>query len=518
MHAPLSLPVSQVTLLEDRALVERRGEVTLAPGAQRLVIEGLPRVAVDRSLQARLSGGVVSQARLRRVTRPQPPEAERALRTEVERRVATLREEQARRAADVQRLVVKQGLLQSARADVYRAIAEQTGVGDAHPVTWREQLGLAREQLDAVEAQLREARQREEAATHELNQAQNAAAQALQPEPKMDTLAELEVNHPTGGATTVTLSYLVPCAAWRPAYRATLRSTENGEQVTVECEAVVWQHTGEDWKDVGLTFSTARPTLGATPPRLAEDWLWLRDKSEREKRVVDVSVREEVIQTTGEATHSRKPDTLPGMDDGGEALTLAAPHPAQVLSNGEPHRIPLMLFTAPARSELVACPEQSPLVHRVARFENVGPSVLLAGPVDLVRSSGYVGRAQLKFTGRNEHVKLGFGSEDALRIARQVEETEETRMLTSRRTRTHKVKLFVSNMGARPEALALEERIPVSEVAAVEVALVKDSAQTAPTRVSAEGIVRFELKAEPRSQQTLSFSYTVSSSAKVAGL
>jgi uncharacterized protein (TIGR02231 family) len=180
--------------------------------------------------------------------------------------------------------------------------------------------------------------------------------------------------------------------------------------------------------------------------------------------------------------------------------------------------VPLFRFTAPAASEFLACPEQSPLVHRVARFDNTGPSVLLAGPVDLVRSSGYVGRAQLRFTGRSERVKLGFGSEDSLRVARKVDEEVETSRLTGRRVRTQRVKLYLSNMGARPESVALEERMPVSEVEAVEVMLLKDTTRPAPTRVSEDGIVRFELAAPPRSQQELSLAYTVTSASKVAGL
>ena len=82
------------------------------------------------------------------------------------------------------------------------------------------------------------------------------------------------------------VTYLVPCAVWRPAYRATLKQVEGGEAVTVECEAVVWQRTEEDWKDVEMAFSTARPTLGASPPRLVEDRLYLRDKTQQEKQVV----------------------------------------------------------------------------------------------------------------------------------------------------------------------------------------------------------------------------------------
>ncbi|QSQ28161.1 DUF4139 domain-containing protein [Pyxidicoccus parkwayensis] len=518
MGTPFTLPVVKVTILEDRALVERRGEVPLVAGAQRLVIEGLSPLAVDRSLQAKVAGGTVSQARIRRAVKPYRPEALREHRTELGRRVAELERELHQAQVEEERRLHKHTLLTSAHEDVYRAVSEDAGRGHDRPDVWRQQLTTVRQALDAAEAALRAASLDVQERKERLQEARNALASTEVPESKLDVHAELEVGHPAGGPAVLSLTYLVPCAAWRPAYRATLERGDKGETVTLECEAVVWQRTDEEWKDAELAFSTARPTLGASPPRLVEDWLWLRDKTEREKQVVEVAIREEVIQTTGEGGAAKREEGLPGMDDGGEPLTLLAQHRATVPPDGEPHRVPLFRFTASATSEFLACPELSPLVHRVARFDNSGPSVLLAGPVDLVRASGYVGRAQLKFTGRGERVKLGFGSEDSLRVARKVDEEVETSRLTSRRVRTNRVRLYLSNMGSRPESVALEERMPVSEVESVEIMLLKDTTKPAPTRVSEDGIVRFELAAPPRSQQEVSLAYTVTSGSKVAGL
>jgi uncharacterized protein (TIGR02231 family) len=513
----VTLPVVKVTVLEDRALVERRGEVTLPAGPQRLRVEGLSPLAVDRSLQVSLSGGNIVGARVSRTWKEQPKEGMREHRTELSRRVESLEQEVRVATADVHRLETRLTIAQAARTDVLRSISEGVGAGKAGPDTWRQHLEAVRAEVSSTEETLRQARKREAIAQQRLAEVQGALVQGEQPEAKLLTAAEVEVNHPTGGAVTVGVAYLVPSAVWRPAYRATLRRAENGDAVTLECEAVVWQRTEEDWKDVEMAFSTARPTLGASPPRLVEDRLYLRDKTQQEKHTVEVSIREETIQTTGEGG-ARPAEGMPGLDDGGEPLTLKAVHRVTLPSDGAPHRVPLFQFTAPATSELVGMPEHSPLVHRVARFENQGASVLLAGPVDLVRTSGYVGRAQLTFAGVGEKVKLGFGSEDALRIARQVETKLDTNRLTGRKTRTHFVKLFLSNTGSRPEQIALEERMPVSEVEAVEVELLKDKAKPAPTKVSQDGIIRFELPAPARSQQELAFSYTVSSSSKVAGL
>jgi uncharacterized protein (TIGR02231 family) len=513
----VTLPVVKVTVLEDRALVERRGEVTLPAGPQRLRVEGLSPLAVDRSLQVSLAGGNIIGARVSRTWKEQPKEGLREHRTELGRRVESL--EQAFRIAqgDVQRLHTRLNVVNVARSDVLRSISEGVGVGKAPVDTWRQHLAAVRAEGLATEEALRQARKREEQARARLEEAQSALARGEQPETKLLTSAEVEVNHPTGGAVSVGVAYLVPCAVWRPAYRATLKPGEGGEAVTLECEAVVWQRTEEDWKDVEMAFSTARPTLGASPPELEADHLILRDKTQQEKHTVEVTIREETIQTTGEGG-SKQAEGMPGLDDGGEPLTLKALHRVTLPSDGAPHRVPLFQFTAPAISELVGMPEHSPLVHRVARFENKGSSVLLAGPVDLVRTSGYVGRAQLTFAGVGERVKLGFGSEDALRISRQVETKLDTNRLTGRKVRTHFVKLFLSNTGSRPEQIAIEERMPVSEVEAVEVELLREKAKPAPAKVSQDGILRFELPAPARSQQELAFAYTVASSSKVAGL
>lgn len=516
METPIHLPVVKVTVLEDRALVERRGEVLLPAGPQRLRVEGLSPLAVDRSLQAQLSGGAVAQARIHRAWKDEKPDAWLQRRGELGERVESLQMDVLRAQAEVQRLKSRQELVNVAREDVLRAIAEAAGFGQAQPDTWREQLERVRQEATAVDEALSQATRHEEQARQRLAEARQALDRSAPPETKLITSAVLEVEHP-GGTASLRVAYLVPCAVWRPAYRATLAPAEGGEAVTLECEAVVWQRTEEEWKDVELCFSTARPTLGAAPPRLMEDRLWLRDKSEREKQLIEVSVREETLQTTGEGA-AKQAEAMPGLDDGGEAVTLTARHKATVPSDGAPHRVPLFQFTSPASSELVAFPEHSPLVHRVARFDNVGPSVLLAGPVDLVRTSGYVGRGQLRFTGRGERLKLGFGSEDTLRVARVVESSEDTAWVTGRKLRTNHVRLFLSNTGMRGESVALEERIPVSEVEAVEVKLLKEQMKPAPQKVSEDGIIRFEVTAGPRTHQELKLAYTVSSSAKVSGL
>ena len=505
----VKLPVTQVVLMEDRAQVEHRGEIALAGGVQRFCVPDLPAVAVDRSLRVEVRGATFIDASMERRWKEQPRDGLPADASVLRRQVFQLEREQQAQTDQVSRLQVRVELLAAARADLLRAIRENTGQGKAEPVAWREQLdSVSTKQAEADEA-LRVARHTCEQ-TQE-RQAQAALALATAEEKEHTIECSLALSLQGQGTAQVRLSYLVPCAMWRPAYRACLI----GEKVRVESEAVVWQRTGQDWKDVTLKFSTARPTLGTSPPTLTEDRLYIRAKTLQEKQVVDVTMREQAIASAGERGGEAE---MPGLDDGGEARLLAGPAGAQIASDGQPHRVPLSAFEVPAELERLCPAELSPLVFLVARFANSSGQVLLAGPVDLVRQSGFVGRAQLKFAAPGETIKLSFGGEDGLRVLRSVEEKTEESRLTARRTTTTTVKLHVSNACPEPAKLVIEERIPVSEVKEVAIQVMDKQCNPRPQGITQEGIVRLPLELPAHGTTAATFVWELSAAAKVAGI
>lgn len=507
-----TLPVRRVVLLEDRAQVERSAEVELPTGVGKLRFAGISVAAVERSLRVEVPGARVLEAKIVREWREKPKGGLPADASELRKTVHALTRETQVYADEAARLAANRDLVMRARADLLREINEATGFGRVDAKSWASQL----ESLTHIEKTLDETGRalevKQALTTTKLHQAQHALAVSEQADQTFDCALEIVIEA-NGGKAPLRATYLVPCALWRPAYRATL----SGEQVQLECEAVVWQHTGEAWDDVELQFSTARPTLGTKPPQLEEDWLRLRPKQDLEKKVVSVQVREEVIQNTGEggATPSTE---MPGLDDGGEAVLLTAPSRASVPSDGQPHRVPLSTFTSPAAIERVCPAELTPVVSLLAKFSNSGKHVLLAGPVDLLRSSGFVGRGQLKFAAVGETVALSFGSEDGMRVLRQSEQKTDEARLTGRRTTKTSVKLFLSNASRISARVVLEERVPVSEVKEVEVQVLTAQCKPAPAAVTKDGVARIELQCAAGSTHEVAFVWELSAAAKVAGV
>ncbi|MBX3467142.1 MAG: mucoidy inhibitor MuiA family protein [Planctomycetes bacterium] len=507
---PLAAPVRRVTLLEDRAQVRREGQTPpLGPGSHRLVIAGVAPVVADRTLVARAGDGArVLEARVVRRLRigraeQRPPAAKVAAeqealdaegrRLQLELRLARTRLERTQHALSLMIDAVNREVL-------FAAAFEERWARD----------------VDGLLVAARELEERQHALRLELQDLGQRRAVAgmheaqLEPDGALETSIEVELLVDRPCAPALTVDYMVPCALWRPAHRAALLGTT----ARFECEAAVWQATGEDWEDVELLFSTARPTQRAEPPRLADDRLAVQRRQEKK---VTVAVREEEIATTGEGAEARRSADLPGVDDGGETRTLPAATRASIRTTGLLHRIPVFAFEAPAEVDRIARPERSVLVHLRSKQPNAAPHPILAGPVDLLRESGYVGRGEVGFVAPGERFVLGWGADDGLRVRREVAEEREVARLTGKQTITRKVTLALSNLEPTPATFLLEERVPVSELEQVKVEV--DPKLTAPpAQPDAQGIVAWTVTVPGRGTREVTLGYRLTAPGSVQGL
>ncbi|MFH8893391.1 mucoidy inhibitor MuiA family protein [Streptomyces sp. NPDC017949] len=514
---PIALPVTAVTCLEDRAHVERTAVLDLEAGVQRLRLGPVTALAVDRTLHAELIAehtATVLDVRIVRAWTPRAPLPPTVDDSAVRHREHAIEEERTALGQRRDRLRARLDALGRLASDLLRDIGEGAGAGEPERDRWNRELDRVDEERDACGEQLRAVEARLAVLSVELRHVQGALDLSEEEPAELVGHVELTVDAAVAGPVRLRLSHLTPCALWRPAYRAVL----DGDSLTLETDAVVWQRTGEDWSDVRLTLSTARSALAGDPPRLTEDRLTLKDRSAAERRTVDVELREEEIGDLGAAPVLG----LPGVDDGGEARVLSSPVPVSVPADGRAQRVPISSFTAAARSEYACSPELSPLVTQVVRCDNGSGHALLAGPVHLVRGSGFSGRGTLDFTAAGAAFELAFGSRDDHRVVRHAEESRESVGITQRTLVTRTVRLHLSRFSAPGEqddrVVAVRERIPVSEVSAVEVRLRREACSPAPDAVDADGIARWDVTLPPGGRRSVTLVYELSASAKVVGL
>ncbi len=504
---PTAAPPSSVVVLEDRALVTRRGEVTLSAGRARLVIQGVAPVLVDRSLAARFlePGFEVTDAR---VVRTRVVEETEEIDDEIRRAEAAVEdlEGRARRlhreAYDTDRLLVS----------FLDEIAEDTAWArpmDAARRAGYEELVVRSRALAEKIAANTKAVEEERRILERKREKRRAAGRV---EPLVQARVEIDVEAAASGRATLSVEYLAPNACWRPRHRATL--SESPARVSLETEGVVWQNTGEDWSDVELRLSTERASLGAAIPSLATDRL-----VSRKKGPLVVEAREEQIHEAGlgGAPAVRRSSEMPGIEDGGVARSVTAPARVSVPSDGRPHAVPLGAFDAPAELELVVTPELVAAAIPKTTFVNAASGPILAGPVDLIRRGGAVGKTRVGFIAPGEKVALGWNPDPALRVHREVESRkDETSWLGSWFTQANDIRVRVHNLGREPKAVTVSERVPVSEIEKVKIEVVAKET-TGSNAPDENGILTWKLELLPYASATVKLRVVIKKHSDVSG-
>jgi hypothetical protein len=129
---------------------------------------------------------------------------------------------------------------------------------------------LVAEELAAMDARLRELDHAIEKATHDINAARLAHAQARTEDragsarPTLGVLVRLAAGQ--GALEALEIEYTTLTARWWPTYKAWL--SKGAAHVRWDIEALVAQASGEDWKGVELSLSTADLVHDARLPEL----------------------------------------------------------------------------------------------------------------------------------------------------------------------------------------------------------------------------------------------------------
>ena len=493
----LEAPPTEVAVLEDRAVVTRRARVALPKGSSRIVIRGVSPVAVDKSLTAEFDVPFarVGDARFERRAVHEDsdvPADQRDLGDAVE--VAKQKLDRLIEARVV--LALEADGLAHTLALFLTELAEDAANG-LEPSAREDEVTALIERERELRRELARLGVDEGIARREYERRVERRAAGAKPTQKHLADIVVSVVADEAGAAELVVRHVVANACWRPRHRLTL-DDEHG-RLTVESRATVWQNTGERWPDVKLVLSTERPSLGTKPPELQTEWL-----SATRKGALVVETREQKIEHASRGEGDKKiVDELPGIDDGGTPQRLVASGPATIESDGRPHSTGLFSAESPAKIELVAMPELCLAAMTRVVASNAASHPLLAGPVELVRGGGVVGRSKLDFVAPGERFTIGFGPDPDIAVHREIAAIkDESSLLGSWQTKTHDVELKLSNLGPATKKLCVEERVLVSEIEKVVVRVVPEKS-TGGVAPDENGFVRWPLELPPGAKQAI---------------
>ncbi|MBS0571857.1 MAG: DUF4139 domain-containing protein, partial [Proteobacteria bacterium] len=492
------------------AAVVRHVALTLPAGTHQLLIASLPKDTDPGALRVVASDGVALGAVTlthdrKPALRDMDDPAVKAAKDDVKRLEKALRTKQA----DVTAI--------RARAD---AAGEQLTflrslgrVGDTTPADLKALVALVGEQaLAAHQAALAatvEADTADRALAPDreaLDKARQTLAVLTDGSAEGDVLA-LAVNAKAAGPATVDITTFTAEAQWFPVYDLFL-TRQTGLGLTIDRGVAIVQTSGEDWRGVDLTLSTARPDGQSAASTPSPDLRQIISKEELDRPTTGndgfgYMAGEPVMEP---APHEAKA-AGPVLAYQGATVTYHYPTPVDLRSAAEALRLPLDRLAIKPDLRALAVPLHEETAYIEAEFTNDSGQILLPGPAMLYHDGALAGQGQLPLIAAGAKAKVGFGALDGLRLTRAEPDRSQGQegILTSSNRLDETAVITVENLTGEDWPVRVIDRVPYSEQEKLAVSYTATPPETAHDEDGKRGILRwdFTLKAGAKQEITL---------------
>jgi uncharacterized protein (TIGR02231 family) len=302
----------------------------------------------------------------------------------------------------------------------------------------------------------------------------------------------------------------------------------------------VTQRTGEDWTDVNLTFSTAKPERGAEipkpdpmvltvvmprPPATPTGGASKAPGRAPAKRAADRGLADapaEGVEWRATALAEAEAPPPLALDaevaSSGLATQLRVPRAETVPADNRPHRVRAAEVPLELTPVHVTVPKAATRAFVQAKPVPKAGFPILAGQAQVFVGNDFVGKITLADTPIGEKLELSLGADPGLTIERRQEKADRQGpgFLGSRATWTFRYRITVKNASAATGAATVEivETIPVSRDDRVKVEV--ESSEPAFERGEKEdreretqGILRWKLPVARGEERAIVVTYTV---------
>ena len=500
-----SAPVTAVVLYPGGATVMRTAQV--APGATEVLIEGLPANFNTQTL--RVQAGAGSGIRIGEVI-TEDAAGEHAVNpaeAELLAKIQLLTDQQAMLEAEAKSTDIVKAYLEhysapaasdkpaaALDAKALAGVIDTLGRGASEALGKRQKLAL----------QQRELGKKIDALQRDLARVQSGAR---------DTRA-ITVRLAGGKGGTISVSYQLGNAGWKPGYRAGLDSAASS--VELERLATITQTTGEDWSNVKLTLSTSQPRQAAAG-REVQPWLlsWRAPQPPREqellRRLAAPAPAPVMAKPSGNitATDSVMDEESVVEIQGAFATEFEVPGRISLNSGGKEVSVLLSKQTLAVKQHVRVTPrlERFGIVMAEAeRPDGVWP----AGTMQLFRDGSYIGATYWNLQDAPKAL-FSFGRDDLIKVSLDpVEGMAGSKGLFGGRAARHTADVFtlVNRHKTAVEVLVLES----SPVAASEEIKIQASFQPKPTLEMWEqkrGVVAWKKSLAPNETARFTVDYQI---------
>ena len=528
-EAELKTDVISATVYKGQAQVMRSGRLSLKAGQVRIFCNDLPHSFNTSSLQVEGHGSAAVSIIGTDVIRVQDDPAENPRYTELFEKLETLAIRRDSIDIEIDALQVRlQFVEQLGRLPMQQNPTEEYPAEIFQVEGWKALMDFLQKERTGSEVQVYTLNLKKQELTEDINWIRQEL-DSLKRSTRSGYSVAIDCAVESAGELTLELTYIVPGTAWVPEYRISF--DPGSSDVALVYNSRIKQSTGEDWKGVDITLSTALPHAGAAPPELQPYYLSQRmarapimemEAKDKAEAVLgyDADGNERRVGAVTADGHVRggRADHVEAQIASSEfAASFRVPAMVDLESGADSKRIRITEGTMPTELSLYTAPRLRDDVFIKGLVTNSLGAPILAGVAEVYidteapgggKSSTFVGRQQLDTFADGQKFPLHLGVDQNVKVEHKLEKREyvEKEGKKWKKIRYHYL-ITLENFKKEPAEIVLQDRIPVSTMKEVKVEKVDISLK--PDERRDDGIMTWNLAPAAGGKIEIRISYTI---------
>jgi len=522
--------VDAVTVFPSGAEVTRLAEARIAAGEHSLVFEGLPGDLMTETI--RVEGDALGTIEIGSVDARMVYVASTdvdARRKVMEAQIQALQDERSVLDQTIADAEYQKSLMQQLASGAFTAPTKEGEGKTFGAADLGQLLELVGGKLQTLSKLVLDSRVRQRQIDVAVSDIVNQIAM-LAPAEQAQMRVTVHLAAPAEVSGTFRLKYRLAGAGWQPVYDARLTSPEPGKASKIELvrRAAVMQSTTEDWQNVALTLSTARPVGATAAPDILPQLIDAYDTG----RAANYSRRDggalleapapssmavgEASQDAAKEDDLMKPKKMEqkqaDIEIAGFQALYAIPGRVSIDNTGTAKNVRIDTSEIDAKLTARAVPKLDPNAYLTAAFTLNGETPLLPGTAMLYRDGVFMGQGYLPLLSPGEEAKLGFGADDLIKVKRVEVKRQrgEEGLLTTSNVDERAYDITVKNLHSFNIPVTVLDQMPYSTQEDITVETL--AGMTPPTVKDFEkkrGVLAWTFDLEPKAEKVLKHGFKV---------
>jgi len=310
------------------------------------------------------------------------------------------------------------------------------------------------------------------------------------------------------GNANFAISYFVNDASWTPSYD--LRVKDISKPLSLTFKANINQNSGEDWKDVKLSLSTAEPRQQGNAPVLNTWYIeptpqvrMMKFSAPEVKYDADIKPAdaklEEVVAVGYGSVQTNYQQT---------AKSFELPQPYTIKTGSENFQVDLKPLEIPAMYEYYVAPKYDKDAFLTAKIIDWEQYDLMAGNMKLYFEDTYLGDSYLNVNNQDT-LSISLGRDKGVIVSRtKLTNFRKKQSLGSNKTDSRGYEIVLRNTKRQSINVTIEDQFPISKAKEIEV----NDQEADEAEINKEtGKITWKLVLEPNKEKKLKHKFTVKS-------